>query len=723
MQNRGGCLLQIEVCFCSLPANNCLRQRALENAITIKTGEDECARLYTLMLKISLTPRVAVLTIAQIAERIITLLDPRDCCESPDVSPHDHTAPTESRPHVVICWDESHSLIDPVAGEAWTIFSELRRALRTIKESSIISVFLSTAGKFHSFSPSPEYDPSMRLMTRKLKMLPPITEVSFDLFAEKVDCIKEEWTLQRIASTHQIVHLELCESPVAIICVTNQSNRRLRFPTRFDSGDLAIKRSIVAFAADKLLCRPSEDEEDKPKFKLKSEESLACLAVRLGLDFRATSWSERAAERTQVERHMRICLAATAGFRSMITISPSEPLLAEASWTVMKKCLGPKEVPRALLDHINDSYLNPGDRGEVVAALLLLLARDRAIQDGEASKCGSDAFRSGFKRDGGSRVVTVLEFLDALVPSASRTFVRGRKPSRCSEGHSPLTNLENAFGKSNIYFNHFIKVHDFKIINRRYLCHLICRGAAVICAYNQKGIDILVPTLMGTILQPQFVSAILIQVKNDPRFTNKVVPSSASLFMMMEPFKVGLFSTRDANAPLPPVLRIVLALASKKPGVTGPNLPTRQSPCPNNLDKFTVYDLWIAGVSAQSFGVIPDETHGQYRDLLARTRNVFNGYGALTKDGGGLEEGERCRINLRRMMHAAAASKDQHFQNYIADPSPAPITRKYDVEVYVTTLRSTDVNETNPVHSDEDFSTTSDEDVGAPSEPDEMAVD
>ena len=70
-----------------------------------------------------------------------------------------------SPPHVVLCWDESHSLIEPVPNEAWTIFSELQHALRTIRELSIISVFLSMAGKFHSFSPSPESDPSMHLMT------------------------------------------------------------------------------------------------------------------------------------------------------------------------------------------------------------------------------------------------------------------------------------------------------------------------------------------------------------------------------------------------------------------------------------------------------------------------------------------------------------------------------------------------------------------------------
>ena len=162
-----------------------------------------CVLVY--WLKISLTPCVAAFTIPQVAEHIISLLNPQS--ESSNASPHQREATHVSPPHVVLCWDESHSLIEPVPNEAWTIFSELRRALRTIRELSIISVFLSTAGKFHSFSPSPESDPSMRLMTRKLTMLPPITEVSSNLFAEKVDCIKEDWTLERIAPMHQIVHL------------------------------------------------------------------------------------------------------------------------------------------------------------------------------------------------------------------------------------------------------------------------------------------------------------------------------------------------------------------------------------------------------------------------------------------------------------------------------------------------------------------------------------
>jgi hypothetical protein len=96
-----------------------------------------------------------------VAAAIIDVLDPQRLCNAP---------------HVVLCWDESHCLVEPVQNKRWTRFSQLRRALRTLLPLSFISIFLSTAGKFHYFSSSPEYDPSARVMHEELKMLPPITE-------------------------------------------------------------------------------------------------------------------------------------------------------------------------------------------------------------------------------------------------------------------------------------------------------------------------------------------------------------------------------------------------------------------------------------------------------------------------------------------------------------------------------------------------------------------
>ncbi|KAK2467681.1 hypothetical protein APHAL10511_000275 [Amanita phalloides] len=108
---------------------------------------------------------------------------------------------------------------------------------------------------------------------------------------------------------------------------------------------------------------------------------------------------------------------------------------------------------------------------------------------------------------------------------------------------------------------------------------------------------------MGTILDPKYVTAILVQVKNDDSLTD--VPSIAHFTMI--PFHVGLFAKDDGKASgLPIVLRIVFALASKKAIVKAPSraVPKHKSPHNPNSRKpiFTAFELWIAGVSPESFG-------------------------------------------------------------------------------------------------------------------------
>ena len=214
---------------------------------------------------------------------------------------------------------------------------------------------------------------------------------------------------------------------------------------------------------------------------------------------------------------------------------------------------------------------------------------------------------------------------------------------------------------------------------------------------------------MGTILCPKFMTGASFQVKNDGSFTDN---ATITLFTLMNPFHVGLFLGDDEKLPtLPPVLRIVFALASNKSAVTGPQISVRHSPrlelkktkkksknpekeSKNTEKEFTAYNVWIAGVSDQSFGVIPDEeTHTQYKLLLDRTCNVFNNYGALTK--GKFEKEEQSRIDVRCMMHAGAASGKQHHQNYFSNLTRAPRAPAY---VVIEGSMEVDQSESNAEH-------------------------
>jgi hypothetical protein len=207
-------------------------------------------------------------------------------------------------------------------------------------------------------------------------------------------------------------------------------------------------------------------------------------------------------------------------------------------------------------------------------------------------------------------------------------------------------------------FNHFIKVHDFLMVNRQYLWCLISRGAAVICADNHQGIDIDIPILFGNRLGPKSVSAILIQVKNGYTHTNKV---RNVLFDLMDPFKVYLFSKGEKPCP---VIRLVFALASKTATVTSPSILKRRSSRTNSKDKYTAYDIWVAGTTHESFGVISEHGAGIYAHLLARSCNGFDLF-----DKASTAE-QRERAYARRRMQPGAAAEIERQRNYLSETPP-----------------------------------------------------
>ncbi|KAJ6558418.1 hypothetical protein DFH09DRAFT_529768 [Mycena vulgaris] len=585
----------------------------------------------------------------------------------------------QQKPLVVLCFDEAHTLTQNIQGQEWTWFTELRRILRQIKDEPIFSLFLSTSGKFHLFSPPPEVDSSNRIRHLDFYLFDPITEIGFDQYAEK---LPQQISLHEVASTHQMALLG-----------------RMLFASRYKAGDEGTQRGIIDFARTKLLAA------HRFEGPLTSSQKLACLAVRLGLEFKAPAWADRDAERKQVERHMRICLAATGGFRKVFTISPSEPLVAEAAFHVMAKNL---HFPSALLEHIDSSYLNPGDRGEVTAALIILLARDRSVEKRDAkrlpypslppsSSTSLSVTRQLLRNDGAKRVVSVTEYLIALISKESGSGVVERDedseeeeeedgehtdiltilPSVDPDGKkSPLS---EAFKDSWIYFNHFVKVHDYDALDQEHLRHLVARGAAVICADNQRGIDILIPVVMGGTLEKSKITAILVQVKNSKSFGGRLF---GPLFDAMDPVKVvGLFSKQTEL----PVIRMVFALASKSPNVSFRKSPVRRSPRTVQVSpgsspprstrrpgsRFSAYDIWCAGATHQTFEVIASEETSVYAALLLRSLNL-----PLVYDLAGSQRGstaiQKDRAAARRRMNPGTGVHPDHHSNFVVQHQAEP---------------------------------------------------
>ncbi|KAF8907965.1 hypothetical protein CPB84DRAFT_1768288 [Gymnopilus junonius] len=514
--------------------------------------------------------------VRSIAQEIVDVLDPTRCCRT--------------EPLMVICWDDANFLNDQIPNVPWTLFSGLRRALRTIRDFPFFSIFVTTAYNLEFVPPPPAYGPSSRISFLVLDPYAPITEVGFDEFASKVDS-KGSWTLAQVASTYHMAHLG-----------------RPLFATRYDCGSDLIKQSIITFAQEKLLCRKLVGDTS-----LSDAESLACLAIRLGLDFKSTSWTDRRAERIQVERHMRLCLSATAGFQKMVTISPSEPLLAEAAYSTMSTHLDMDQAPQALLRHFDM------DKTPL-----------RAIESPSANERQDD-------RDGQSRVLTVLEFLDALLPPNTHKDVKIQTPFRFTTGHGEVK-LEDAFARGHIWFNHFIKIMTITCVT------LILSS----------------PILFDNHLKPESISAILVQVKNDPSCAHNV---RTSLFKAMDPFRFGLFSKGDK--PAFPIIRMVFALASQISTVTRPTNPEDSSSGQASAHRYTAYDIWVAGTTQDSFGVISQNGRNVYKDLTERTSKVSNVYALLDQSTNSAEQVERM-ANARRRMLPGTSTNLEHQKNYVS---------------------------------------------------------
>jgi hypothetical protein len=102
-------------------------------------------------------------------------------------------------PLVVLVFDEAHTTTQrhQAAGEEWSIFSELRHALRRLHGQPLFSLFLSTTGKISQFTSAMEEDLSARVVEGTLIVIQPYTDLGFDHLA-RVISLDGSWTLERL---------------------------------------------------------------------------------------------------------------------------------------------------------------------------------------------------------------------------------------------------------------------------------------------------------------------------------------------------------------------------------------------------------------------------------------------------------------------------------------------------------------------------------------------
>ncbi|KAI8924314.1 hypothetical protein BC831DRAFT_466017 [Entophlyctis helioformis] len=224
-------------------------------------------------------------------------------------------------------------------------------------------------------------------------------------------------------------------------------------------------------------------------------------------------------------KHMAICTNISAQRDMMTVFYPSDPILAEAAASALR---GKGEYWSLFIGHLStvmqDGYMDAGDRGELVARILLLMAMDDAAQR-QNSNCGRTMPVS---------VRVLLESLfDDIKPklddypqalSANPSKTRGSK----AKGVMSAQEFDQLMGGL-IFFNHFayaVNGHFDGILQQAFV-----RCSAICCQVGQAAVDLVIPVYLA---ESDSFTAILIQVKNkkaseSPSKAASITPGKANI--------------------------------------------------------------------------------------------------------------------------------------------------------------------------------------------------
>ncbi|KAF8548005.1 hypothetical protein OG21DRAFT_815789 [Imleria badia] len=328
--------------------------------------------------------------------------------------------------------------------------------------------------------------------------------------------------------------------------------------------------------------------QDQP---LSPEQKLACLAQRIPIEFFQAAYISNL-EKQLVAHHMRVILKADDSLETLVTVTPSEPILSEAACIMMSK---PSFDPPEALGKILDEFpVRRGDLEQLIVALLFTVARDKAVESADDLGSPHDGHRW-------CSLTKLITSLFCTPPSASDDHVDvvTSRGWRFTARNTQLleSSFADTFNDSKVYFTHFVKVHEEGILQVEFLMRLMLRGAAILCPNGPGGVDGIIPFLLaGEEIKSDNIGVIMFQVTNDALYTH--IPM-ADLFDAMNPRSLGVVCP---SADIP-VIRIVFALAA-----TTPSLALVHHELTNETEEsYTTYDFWVAGLSPDLLVPVTDE--------------------------------------------------------------------------------------------------------------------
>ncbi|KAJ8523319.1 hypothetical protein ONZ45_g141 [Pleurotus djamor] len=534
------------------------------------------------------------------------------CIEAVDALRQKPDAPS-MEPAILLSFDEAHELTERTNLSS-SPYVLIRRALQNCIPCAIYTVFLST----HRNS-TLSANPSSRVLIEEFVEPVSYSDLGFDHLAIPTKLGSGDMKLGLKYVEEEVDNLSL-----DFLTSTWWMTRLGRpiFGAVYDSEITKVKNMLVKFVAQKLLNVPTITSVDSLD-ELNEHQILACLGSRLPIEFvTASGDSGDGAELTQIGEHLRICLRPedSRNSETMVSVASSEPIVSEAAALIMHtKSPSPIEGLRRVM---RTFPVEKGDRGEYIMLLLAILARDKVffdMKERKANKLQNDdqvdsgrtkirAHRSGgvYQSDD-RRVILVKDFINALITIPGKGKEKNLDGESMAEGvkygvededqesYEALRQLAEDFPNASMHFNHFIRPHD--------------RGGYS-PPVDAPEIDAVIPALLDNIkVHLEDLMLVLFCVKNNLQYTDR--PDNA-LFDEMDPYDIGVLHQWD---PAVPLICIVMALASPKPGVSIVRV--------EKSDAYPAvrYHIWVAGVSDAYYGPIKKDEQSIWKAAVDTSRD------------------------------------------------------------------------------------------------------
>ncbi|KAH9902800.1 hypothetical protein C8Q73DRAFT_671815 [Cubamyces lactineus] len=394
----------------------------------------------------------------------------------------------------------------------------------------------------------------------------------------------------------------------------------------FDARLQAVKEAglqdsvagIIDFAFTKLVGRTPEEYVQVSRAHndaaadvniLSLGVELAALATRVLLDFDISRESARDVMHNLLSNHTLIASSIPQHREYMRAGTPSEPILAHAAAKLMNE-FG-LDLVRSLTEGFKHGLLDKGQRGELVARLLLIFAHDKA-QAPQRSLSDPAAATNW------SRKVPVLTFLKALLTAGHHESIRDCFPANARHVNQPVT-LDKAFDGAYVRFSHFVRLGSKVMVDTHAGAAALARGMAFQGYHSQPSWDVAIPVLMkDTQIDPSHVTFILIRVKARATKASVFVEPSKGMIVghpcIIIEMHLGIRGNDDAEG------NTERPSAGVKVSTRPASLGLRSA---RNAPEDPRYEIKAYGCSSEIYGVIGSQQEHQYASLLA-TRSVLD---------------------------------------------------------------------------------------------------